>query len=137
MKIRLLTVGIISQSYVEREIEMGVEKKNTQQLFVSCVIPKKGKPYVEILVLGDEEAQERTWVEVYNGNHQIKCCQIDDIWELNWGCVPSSRAGYTKVYLDPCYLGFELSINSVIKVHDSEDPEDIELRSRPITIRMM
>ena len=123
MKIRLLTVGIISQSYVEREIEMGVEKKNTQQLFVSCVIPKKGKPYVEILVLGDEEAQERTWVEVYN--------------ELNWGCVPSSRAGYTKVYLDPCYLGFELSINSVIKVHDSEDPEDIELRSRPITIRMM
>ncbi len=115
---------------------MDIEIGNTQQLFVSCVVPKKGTPYVEILVLGNEEDLENTRVVVCNGGSQIERKPVGDVWELNWGCVPSQKVGFVSIFIDREYLGFELSVYSVIKASGSEDTEDSGVKSRPFIFRI-
>jgi len=109
--------------------------KTKQEIYVGCIVPEKGKPSVGVMVLGQEEDLVKTFVVLCSGGNPIESRPVE-VYELNWGGLPTQKVGYVRIFIDPVYLNSELSVYSIIKGSGSEDTEDSGVKSRPFRFRI-
>lgn len=106
--------------------------KTKQEIYVGCIVPEKGKPSVGVMVLGQERDLAKTYVVLCSGGNPIESRPVE-VYELNWGGLPTQEVGYVRILIDPTYLNLELSVYSCLSTSESED---IEVVSRPFRFRV-
>jgi len=111
---------------------MDKKVENTQQLFVSCVVPETGTPYVEILVFGQEKDLQHTYVVLLDGDNPIESRQVE-IQKTKCQDLSAKEVGFVRMLVDRTHVRSTLTAYSVIKSLDSEDSG---VKSRTITFRM-